>query len=76
VGRTSAGKPLPDALDLAIMAALKRSARPGVVAEYWAFLRDHKKWWMVPIALLLLILGALLLVTQGSPLAPLIYSIF
>jgi drug/metabolite transporter superfamily protein YnfA len=58
------------------MVALKRNERPGVVAEYWAFLRDHKKWWLVPIALLLLILGGLLLVTQGSPLAPLIYSIF
>jgi len=58
------------------MASRKRSERLGVVAEYWAFLRNHKKWWIVPIAVLLFILGALLLVTQGSPLAPLIYSIF
>jgi uncharacterized MnhB-related membrane protein len=50
--------------------------RPGIVAEYLAFLRQHKKWWMVPIVILLLLLGALLVVTQGSPLAPLIYSIF
>jgi hypothetical protein len=58
------------------MVAPKRSERLGVLAEYWVFLRDHKKWWMVPIALLLLFLAALLLVTEGSPLAPLIYSIF
>lgn len=50
--------------------------RPAIVAEYLAFLRQHKKWWMVPIAILLLLLGALLVVTQGSPLAPLIYTIF
>lgn len=53
-----------------------RSKKSGIAAEYRAFLRDHKKWWIVPIAILLLLLGALLLVTQGSPLAPLIYSIF
>jgi drug/metabolite transporter superfamily protein YnfA len=58
------------------MGAPKGSDEPGILAEYWAFLREHKKWWMVPVALLLLVLGALLLVTQGSPLAPLIYSIF
>ena len=50
--------------------------RAGIVAEYLAFLRQHKKWWMVPIVILLLLLGALLVVTQGSPLAPLIYTIF
>lgn len=50
--------------------------RPEIVAEYLAFLRQHKKWWLVPIAIILLLLGALLVVTQGSPLAPLIYTIF
>jgi len=48
----------------------------GVVAEYLAFLRQNKRWWMVPILILILLLGALLMVTQGSPLAPLIYTIF
>jgi hypothetical protein len=50
--------------------------RPGIVAEYLAFLKRHKSWWIAPIAVLLLLLGALLLVTQGSPLAPLVYTIF
>ena len=50
--------------------------RRGLVAEYRAFLKQHKKWWIVPIVIILLLLGALLLVTQGSPLAPLMYSIF
>jgi uncharacterized membrane protein YjdF len=47
-----------------------------VIVEYAAFLRQHKKWWLVPIILVLLLLGGLLLVTQGSPLAPVIYNIF
>jgi hypothetical protein len=50
--------------------------RPGIVAEYFTFLRQHKKWWVAPIVILLLLLGVLLVVTQGSPLAPLIYTIF
>jgi len=48
----------------------------GIVTEYLAFLRQNKRWWMVPMFILILLLGALLLVTQGSPLAPLIYTIF
>lgn len=51
-------------------------ASRGIVAEYLAFLRQNKRWWMVPVVILILLLGALLTVTQGSPLAPLIYTIF
>jgi drug/metabolite transporter superfamily protein YnfA len=58
------------------MVAPERNEEPGIVLQYWAFLREHKKWWMVPIALFMILLGVLLLVTQASPLAPLIYSIF
>jgi hypothetical protein len=47
-----------------------------VLSEYRAFLKEHKKWWMVPLILLLLLLGALLSMTQGSPLAPLMYTVF
>lgn len=48
----------------------------GIIAEYLAFLRHNKRWWMAPIIILMLLLGALLVMTQGSPLAPLIYTIF
>lgn len=48
----------------------------GMIAEYLAFLRQNKKWVLVPVAILILSLCALLLITQGSPLAPLIYAIF
>jgi hypothetical protein len=47
-----------------------------IVAEYFQFLRAGKKWWIMPIAALLVLLGALLALTQGSALAPFIYALF
>jgi hypothetical protein len=48
----------------------------GLLAEVWAFLGARKKWWLVPIALALVLLSALIFVTQGSAIAPFIYTIF
>lgn len=48
----------------------------GIVTELWAFLRVRKKWWLLPILVVLLLLGALLVFAQGSALAPFIYTIF
>lgn len=42
----------------------------------WEFLRTRKKWWLTPIIVVLLLLGALLVFTQGSVLAPFIYPLF
>ena len=47
-----------------------------IVGDYFAFLRENKKWWLVPIAGTLLLLGALVALTQGSALAPFIYALF
>ena len=44
--------------------------------EMWAFLRVRKKIWLAPIILVLLILGGLLVLAQGSVLAPFIYTLF
>ncbi len=44
--------------------------------EFWAFLRVRKKWWLMPIMVLLLLVGVLLVFAQGSVLAPFIYTIF
>lgn len=46
--------------------------QPGIAAEFWMFLRENKKWWLVPILLALLLLGALV-IASGSGLAPFIY---
>jgi hypothetical protein len=44
--------------------------------ELWAFLRERKKVWLLPIILLLVVLGGLLIAAQGSVLAPFIYTLF
>ncbi len=47
-----------------------------IVTDYFAFLRENKKWWLLPIVIALLLLGALIIVTQGSALAPFLYTRF
>jgi len=54
-------------------AAQKKDA--GLVAELWEFLKTNKKWWLVPILVLFLVLGALILL-GGTGLAPFIYTLF
>jgi hypothetical protein len=44
--------------------------------EFWSFLRVRKKYWLVPIFLMMLIFGGLVVLTQGSAVAPFIYTIF
>ncbi len=54
-------------------------ARPGhvsVASEMWAFLRERKKWWLGPIIVILVLFGGLLVLAQGSAVAPFIYTIF
>jgi hypothetical protein len=44
--------------------------------ELWAFLRARKKFWLLPILIIMLLLGLLLVFTQGSAIAPFIYTLF
>ena len=44
--------------------------------EFWAFLRERKKYWLVPILLVMALLGGLIVLTQGSAVAPFIYTLF
>ncbi len=46
------------------------------LGEFWDFLRVRKKFWLLPILLMAVLLGALIVLTQGSALAPFIYTIF
>ena len=48
----------------------------SILGEFWSFLRVRKKWWLAPIVILLLTLGLILVLTEGSALAPFIYSLF
>ncbi|HLK13132.1 MAG TPA: DUF5989 family protein [Candidatus Binatia bacterium] len=52
------------------------SSRVSLLSEVWAFMRVRKKWWLGPIMLVLLLFGALIVLTQGSAVAPFIYTIF
>ena len=48
----------------------------SIVAEYLRFLRARKKYWMIPIVLVLVLMGMLVVVLEGSALSPFIYAIF
>lgn len=48
----------------------------AVVRQFWTFLRQRKKYWLLPIVLILVLLGLLVVSVGGSPLAPFIYALF
>jgi hypothetical protein len=48
----------------------------GLVNELWAFMKERKKWWLLPVIVVMVVMGALLVFAQGSALAPFIYTIF
>jgi hypothetical protein len=47
-----------------------------LIVELWAFMRVRKKWWLAPILMVMIALGALVAATQGSAVAPFIYALF
>jgi len=48
----------------------------GLARELWLFLRVRKKWWLLPIIVMLSLIAGLLVLAQGSALAPFIYTVF
>ncbi|MBT5809773.1 MAG: hypothetical protein HOI19_05330 [Rhodospirillaceae bacterium] len=46
------------------------------IIELWQFIRVRKKFWLLPIIVMMVLLGSLLMLTQGSAIAPFIYTIF
>ena len=47
-----------------------------LLIDLWGFMRERKKFWLAPIIIVLLLLGALIVLTQGSAVAPFIYTLF
>ena len=47
-----------------------------IISEYFEFLKKNKKWWLIPIVTVLLLLAFIIVLTQGSALAPFIYTLF
>jgi hypothetical protein len=48
----------------------------SLVGELWGFMRERKKWWLLPVIVVMVIVGTLLIFAQGSALAPFIYTVF
>ena len=48
----------------------------SILKEFWDFLKVRKKWWLAPIVVMLVLLGALIFFSQGSALAPFVYTLF
>jgi hypothetical protein len=44
--------------------------------DLWAFMKERKKFWLMPIVIILVLLGGLLVLAQGSAIAPFIYTLF
>lgn len=51
-------------------------SRPSIARELWHYMRVRKKWWLLPLIVVLGAAGTLIAVAQGSALAPFIYSLF
>ncbi len=48
----------------------------GFITELWSFMRVRKKFWLLPILIMVVLLGGLLVLSQGSAVAPFIYTLF
>ena len=51
-------------------------ANPSILSEFWEFMKERKRYWLLPIVLMLLLLGGLIVFTESSAVAPFIYALF
>ena len=51
-------------------------ANESIIKEFWQFLKFRKRYWLAPIILILLLMGAVIVFTQTSAIAPFIYALF
>jgi hypothetical protein len=56
--------------------ARSSDSKMSIFSELWAFMKVRKKWWLGPIVLTMLLLSALIVLTEGSAVAPFIYALF
>jgi len=49
---------------------------PEIIKDLWAFLRERKKWWLLPVILILVTVGILLVLSSGTAVAPFVYTLF
>jgi hypothetical protein len=58
------------------MNIVQSSSKLSIFGELWTFMRVRKKWWLAPIVVTMILLSALIILTQGSAVAPFIYALF
>jgi hypothetical protein len=51
-------------------------ANQSIITEFWEFLKVRKRYWLLPIVLMLILLGGLIVFTESSAVAPFIYALF
>jgi len=49
---------------------------PEIIKDLWAFLRERKTWWLLPVILILVTVGILLVLSSGTAVAPFVYTLF
>ena len=54
----------------------KSESKISILAEFWDFLKNRKKWWLGPIVFILLLMSLLIVLTEGSAVAPFVYTLF
>ncbi len=51
-------------------------SKTSIIFELWEFIKSRKKWWLLPIIIILVLIGSIMFVSEGSVVAPFIYAIF
>jgi hypothetical protein len=64
------------AASLSLLAMTTRENMMDFVAELWRFMRVRKKFWLLPILVMMVVFGGLVVLTKGSAIAPFIYTLF
>ncbi|GJL79135.1 MAG: hypothetical protein NPINA01_21240 [Nitrospinaceae bacterium] len=54
----------------------RSNSKLSIVSEFWGFLKTRKKWWLGPIILVMLLMSLLIILSEGSAVAPFIYTLF
>jgi hypothetical protein len=66
---------MPDQKQSEFEQAARHETRPGFFGELWGFMKENKKWWLLPLILALLLFAGLVILS-GTGLAPFIYTLF
>ena len=55
---------------------IKKTSKFSILFEFWDFFKVRKKWWLAPVIFFLVLFGAIIVLTEGSAIAPFIYTLF